>query len=127
MKPAVPVPDVKTSALGMGAFLGLSCNARYQLIGGADRWMTDRLTSAGSAITATALIRLTNNQVGEQTRLFLLGLPLHAQRQRVRGTTGYTRVAVPKSRRGVRKTKKVKRKVKRKVPATASSATPAMA
>ena len=127
-KPAVPVPDVKTSALGMGAFLGLSCNARYQLIGGADRWMTDRLTSLGSAITATALIRLTNNQVGEQTRLFLLGLPLHAQRQRVRGTTGYTRASSSKkSAGGVRKTKKVKRKVKRKVPAAASSATPAMA
>ena len=52
--------------------------------------MTDRLDELRSAITATALIRLTNNQVGEQTRLFLLGLPLHAQRQRVRGTTGYT-------------------------------------
>merc|ERR1712100_530176 len=127
-KPAVPVPDVKTSALGMGAFLGLSCNARYQLIGGADRWMTDRLTSLGSAITATALIRLTNNQVGEQTRLFLLGLPLHAQRRRVRGTTGYTRASSSKkSAGGVRKTKKLKRKVKRKVPAAASSATPAMA
>ena len=134
-KPAVPVPDVKTSALGMGAFLGLSCNARYQLIGGADRWMTDRLTSLGSAITATALMRLTNNQVGEQTRLFLLGLPLHAQRQRVRGTTGYTRASSKKSAGGVRKTKKVKRKVKRKVPAAAVAAdatvappaTPAMA
>ncbi|CAL6355055.1 unnamed protein product [Bathycoccus prasinos] len=134
-KPAVPVPDVKTSTLGMGAFLGLSCNARYQLIGGADRWMTDRLTSLGSAITATALMRLTNNQVGEQTRLFLLGLPLHAQRQRVRGTTGYTRASSKKSAGGVRKTKKVKRKVKRKVPATAVAAdatvappaTPAMA
>merc|ERR1711990_466308 len=121
-KPAVPVPDVKTSALGMGAFLGLSCNARYQLIGGADRWMTDRLTSLGSAITATALMRLTNNQVGEQTRLFLLGLPLHAQRQRVRGTTGYTRASSKKSAGGVRKTKKVKRKVKRKVPAAAVAA-----
>ena len=134
-KPAVPVPDVKTSALGMGAFLGLSCNARYQLIGGADRWMTDRLTSLGSAITATALMRLTNNQVGEQTRLFLLGLPLHAQRERVRGTTGYTRASSKKSAGGVRKTKKVKRKVKRKVPAAAVAAdataappaTPAMA
>jgi hypothetical protein len=128
-KPAVPVPDVKTSALGMGAFLGLSCNARYQLMGGADRWMTDRLTSLGSAITATALMRLSNNQVGEQTRLFLLGLPLHAQslQQRVRGTTGYSRAtsASGNSSGGVRKTKKIKRKVKRKVPVSASS--PALA
>jgi hypothetical protein len=63
--------------------------------------------------------------------LFLLGLPLHAQRQRVRGTTGYTRASSKKSAGGVRKTKKVKRKV----PATAVAAdatvappaTPAMA
>ena len=35
-EPSVPVPDLKTSMLGMGAYLGLSCNLRYQLIGGAD-------------------------------------------------------------------------------------------
>ena len=117
-KPSVPVPDTKTSALGMGAFLGLSCNTRYQLIGGADRWMTDRLTSLGSGITATALMRLSNNQIGEQTRLFLLGLPIHTPvryRQSLTSSCG----------RGFRKTKKVKRKVKRKK--SAPAATPAMA
>ena len=36
-EPALPVPDLKTSMLGMGAYLGLSCNLRYQLIGGARR------------------------------------------------------------------------------------------
>merc|ERR1712100_643711 len=100
-KPAVPVPDVKTSALGMGAFLGLSCNARYQLIGGADRWMTDRLTSLGSAITATALIRLTNNQgyscsacrCTRKGREYEAQLDTRARRR-------------PKSRRGVEKNEK---------------------
>ena len=72
-EPSVPVPDLKTSVLGMGAFMGLSCNLRYQLIGGADRWMTERLTTLMSAITATGLGRLANNHFGDQTRLFALG------------------------------------------------------
>lgn len=77
-EPSIPVPDLKTSMLGMGAYLGLSCNLRYQLIGGADRWMTERLTTLASAITATGLARLANNHFGDQTRLFALGLPIHA-------------------------------------------------
>mmetsp|Transcript_5869 Transcript_5869/g.14910 ORF Transcript_5869/g.14910 Transcript_5869/m.14910 type:complete len:522 (+) Transcript_5869:208-1773(+) len=76
--PSVPVPDLKTSMLGMGAYLGLSCNLRYQLIGGADRWMTERLTTLASALTATGLGRLANNHFGDMTRLFALGLPIHA-------------------------------------------------
>ena len=101
-EPTIPVPDLKTSVLGMGAFMGLSCNLRYQLIGGADRWMTERLTTLMSAITATGLGRLANNHFGDQTRLFALGLPIHATM-----TTRSAAKATPK------KTKKVKKKVKK--------------
>jgi len=59
--------------LGMGAYLGLSCNLRYQLIGGADRWMTERLTTLASATTASVLGRLANTHFGDLTRLFALG------------------------------------------------------
>ena len=101
-EPSVPVPDLKTSVLGMGAFMGLSCNLRYQLIGGADRWMTERLTTLMSAITATGLGRLANNHFGDQTRLFALGLPIHA--------TAIKRTATKAT---TKKTKKVKKKVKK--------------
>jgi hypothetical protein len=101
-EPSIPVPDLKSSVLGMGAYLGLSCNLRYQLIGGADRWMTERLTTLASAITATGLARLANQHFGDQTRLFALGLPLHA-------TAIRSKAAAPSKK----KTKTVKKKVKK--------------
>ena len=112
-EPAVPVPDLKTSVLGMGAYLGLSCNLRYQLIGGADRWMTERLTTLASAITATGLGRLANSQLGDQTRLFALGLPVHATA---------VRSAAPKKSKKKTVTKKVKKKKSKKTSAARETA-----
>ena len=102
-EPALPVPDFKTSALGMGAFLGISCNLRYQLLGGADRWMTEHLTSLASSVSATALGRIVNNQIGEPTRLFALGLPIHATiaQSASSATRQFTRKKVVKKRRRV--------------------------
>ena len=113
-EPAVPVPDLKTSVLGMGAYLGLSCNLRYQLIGGADRWMTERLTTLASAITATGLGRLANSQLGDQTRLFALGLPVHA--------TAVRSAAAPKKSKKKTVTKKVKKKKSKKSAAAKETA-----
>jgi hypothetical protein len=113
-EPAVPVPDLKTSVLGMGAYLGLSCNLRYQLIGGADRWMTERLTTLASAITATGLGRLANSQLGDQTRLFALGLPVHA--------TAVRSTAAPKKSKKKTVTKKVKKKKSKKTSAARETA-----
>jgi hypothetical protein len=104
-EPALPVPDLKTSMLGMGAYLGLSCNLRYQLIGGADRWMTERLTTLASAITATGLGRLANNHFGDMTRVIALGLPMHA--------TTIKPAAKPTKKKTVKKVKKTKKKVKK--------------
>ena len=104
-EPALPVPDLKTSMLGMGAYLGLSCNLRYQLIGGADRWMTERLTTLASAITATGLGRLANNHLGDMTRVIALGLPMHA--------TTIKPAAKPTKKKTVKKVKKTKKKVKK--------------
>lgn len=102
-EPSIPVPDLKTSALGMGAFLGISCNLRYQLLGGADRWMTEHLTSLAGAVSATALGRVVNNQVGEPTRLFALGLPMHATMAKTAGSAipQFTKKKVVKKRRKV--------------------------
>ena len=99
------MPDFKTSALGMGAFLGISCNLRYQLLGGADRWMTEHLTSLASSVSATALGRIVNNQIGEPTRLFALGLPIHATiaQSASAATRQFTRKKVVKKRRRVKK------------------------
>ena len=115
-EPAIPVPDLKTSALGMGAFLGISCNLRYQLLGGADRWMTEHLTSLASSVSATALGRVINNQLGEPTRLFALGLPMHASLAQTAGS------AIPQltKKKVVKKRRKV---VKKRVAAAAATTT----
>ena len=42
-KPAVPVPDVKTSALGMGRSSVCRATPDIGRLAGANRWMTDRL------------------------------------------------------------------------------------
>jgi hypothetical protein len=87
---------------------------RYQLIGGADRWMTERLTTLASAITATGLGRLANSQLGDQTRLFALGLPVHA--------TAVRSTAAPKKSKKKTVTKKVKKKKSKKTSAARETA-----
>ncbi len=74
-RPSVPVPTLATSAAGYAAWMGLSGNVRYQLLGGADRWMRERLSSLSTTWVTTAFARLANNHVGDASRLWLLGLP----------------------------------------------------
>lgn len=73
-QPSVSVPSVATSALGYGAFLGLSGNLRYQLLSGADRWMASHMNYTSLVIFGTTILRAVNNRLGEPSRLMLLGL-----------------------------------------------------
>jgi hypothetical protein len=73
--PSVPIPSVGASALGYGAWLGLSGNIRYNLLGGADRWARERLSSLSTTWVTTCFARLGNNHIGDVSRLWLLGLP----------------------------------------------------
>ena len=92
--PSVPLPSLQTTVGGYAAWLGLSGNVRYQLLGGADRWMRERLSSLGTCWAATTGARLANNAAGDASRLWLLGLPayaypaLMAQPARVAAPTG---------------------------------------
>jgi hypothetical protein len=73
--PSVPIPSIGASALGYGAWLGLSGNVRYNLLGGADRWARERLSSLSTTWVTTCFARLGNNHIGDVSRLWLLGLP----------------------------------------------------
>lgn len=46
-RPSVAVPSVGVSSLGYGAFMGLSGNLRYQLIGGLERFMGAKYSNLG--------------------------------------------------------------------------------
>jgi hypothetical protein len=65
--------------------------------------MTEHLTSLASSVSATALGRIVNNQIGEPTRLFALGLPIHATIAQTAGsaTRQFTKKKVVKKRRKV--------------------------
>lgn len=74
-EPSVPVPDVSRSALGMGAFMGLSSNLRYQLMGGVDRYLFDHSQMLWSYLAVSSSLRAASQYVGNGTRLVWQGLP----------------------------------------------------
>lgn len=78
--PSLPVPSAAQSAAGLGAWLGISCNARYQALSGLDRWLSvpgERTFwgSLGLVLGSTAVMRYFNQRVGEPMRLSWQGLP----------------------------------------------------
>mmetsp|Transcript_11641 Transcript_11641/g.13836 ORF Transcript_11641/g.13836 Transcript_11641/m.13836 type:complete len:515 (-) Transcript_11641:216-1760(-) len=97
--------SVSTSASGNGAFAGLSGNARYQLVNGLDRYLGQTFNSLPLVLSASALVRIMNQLVGEPTRLYWAGLPMEAPkrarevrkvvRRKKKSTTSATSTAKP--------------------------------
>ncbi|XP_002975039.2 protein RETICULATA-RELATED 1, chloroplastic [Selaginella moellendorffii] len=121
---SVPLPSVQTSALGYGAFLGLSGNLRYQLVYGAERAMQEHLNHLGVVILCSSALRLLSIRVGDASRVALLGLDSDAKK--ARDGKAYRRPSLPSmeslkngfSMSGLLDAKKdifAKRKVKRRV------------
>jgi len=79
-KPSVEVPSVARSALGLGAFMGISANFRYQLIGGADRYLFDHSQFIWSYLAVSSVIRAGSQYIGNGTRLVWQGLPTQVVR-----------------------------------------------
>lgn len=74
-KPAIKVPSVQQSALGMAATCGVFANARYQIISGFDRYLFENANYLWSYLTLSGLLRTASTAIGEQTRHFMCGLP----------------------------------------------------
>mmetsp|Transcript_35563 Transcript_35563/g.100668 ORF Transcript_35563/g.100668 Transcript_35563/m.100668 type:complete len:499 (+) Transcript_35563:398-1894(+) len=98
-EPSVPVPSVSRSALGLGAFAGLSCNFRYQMIGGAERYLFDHSQFLWSYLAVSSALRTASQYVGNSTRLVWQGLPTQVKRKapkrrvrRVRSSNGQAAV-----------------------------------
>lgn len=71
---SLPVPSAQTSAAAFGAFLGLSCNLRYQFLYGADRIIGQHLNSITLALACSGALRYLNVKLGESSRLAWLGM-----------------------------------------------------
>lgn len=74
-KPSMPVPSVKQSALGLGASLGIFANVRYQMIAGFDKYLFDHANYLWSYLTLSGFLRTASTYIGDQTRVYLQGLP----------------------------------------------------
>ena len=77
-QPAVRAPELRSSALGLAASMGIFANMRYQIISGVDRYLFDHSAYLMSYIVASGIVRVASNRLGEPTRLTLQGLPVDA-------------------------------------------------
>lgn len=74
-RPAMPIPSVQQSAMGLAASLGIFANVRYQIIAGFDRYLFEHANYLWSYLTLSGLLRTASTYIGDQTRVYLQGLP----------------------------------------------------
>ncbi len=74
-EPSAPVPQLAASSGGLAASLGLCANARYQVIGGIDRYMFDRCSMLWVYLIVSSTYRLVTQVGGEKLRLHLQVCP----------------------------------------------------
>lgn len=73
--PSVRIPSIKQNALGMAAAYGIFANARYQIIAGFDKYLFDHANYLWSYLTLSGFLRAASTHIGDQTRLYLCGMP----------------------------------------------------
>lgn len=67
--PSVPIPSMQSSAVGMALSMGVFSNARYQLVGGIDRYLFDHAEHLMSYLAASTAFRWVSTNFGDETRL----------------------------------------------------------
>jgi hypothetical protein len=74
-QPSVPPPTLAAGAGGLGAFMGISSNVRYQLVAGMDTYLFGHSNFLWSYLALSGVMRVVSNAVSTNSRLFLMGLP----------------------------------------------------
>lgn len=97
-EPSTSVPSVGRSSGGLATFFATNANIRYQLIGGLDRYLFGHSNFLWTYLGITGLTRLVSISAGELSRPWWQGLP------------------PPGERRMQIRTRRVSKKVQRKVP-----------
>jgi len=73
--PSVPIPDMRTSAGGLAATMGLFTNVRFQVVGGIDRYLFDHSNYLFSYLALSTAFRAASTWIGQPTRLHLQARP----------------------------------------------------
>jgi hypothetical protein len=81
--PSIATPDISHSMAGMAAYFALNANARYQVVGGLDRFLFQRCNYLWTYMGISMLTRGLSTAVGEMSRPWMQGLPKTTQRKRV--------------------------------------------
>lgn len=74
-EPSVRIPSVQQNALGMAAACGIFGNMRYQIIAGFDRYLFEHANYLWSYLTLSGFLRAASTHIGDQTRVYLCGMP----------------------------------------------------
>lgn len=74
-QPSVAPPRLPAAAAGLGTSMGLSSNVRYQIIAGIDTYLFGHSNYLWSYLAFSGVMRLASNAIGQDMRLFLMGLP----------------------------------------------------
>lgn len=74
-QPSVAPPSLVAGAGGLGAFMGISSNVRYQLVAGMDTYLFGHSNFLWSYLALSGVMRMVSNAVGSDLRLFAMGLP----------------------------------------------------
>ena len=69
--PSVPIPELRTSATGMALTMGVFANARYQMLGGIDRYLFDHSNFLLPYLGMSTAFRAVSTWFGQETRLHL--------------------------------------------------------
>ena len=67
--PSVPIPSLQKNAFGMAMSMGVFSNARYQLVGGIDRYLFDHAEHLWPYLIASGIFRGVSTKFGNETRL----------------------------------------------------------
>ncbi|MEW5298394.1 MAG: hypothetical protein WDW38_000873 [Sanguina aurantia] len=94
-QPSVEAPGLGSSAAGLAGFFALNANARYQLIGGMDRYLFSHSNYLWTYVGVSGVARIISQNIGEMARPFMQGL----------ATTPAPIVKVEKNRRMVKRVK----------------------
>jgi len=74
-EPSVRVPSMQQNALGMAAACGIFGNMRYQIIAGFDKYLFEHANYLWSYLTLSGFLRAASTHIGDQTRVYLCGMP----------------------------------------------------
>lgn len=102
-RPSLQPPRASTAAAGLGGFMAISSNFRYQMVAGMDRYLFGHSNFLWSYLVATSVVRAMSHAVSQPSRLYFMGLPTTAPEQPVQRSPTANELAALRRRQQIAK------------------------